>query len=200
MDRNDIISRMLTAIPDTEWKNIIDELTVFVGYKLKGKTVFGAHSENTLGVEPIQYYIHDAIEKLFSHTWDWKYEDYTITEQLKRIIGSTISENVRKEKVKQNIKELSVEPNTLSHLAGKVNNSEVDEEDAETKIKVFEEILFECSKDDPELEILVLALFETSDTNKIAEQTGWEKKKIYSLHRKLYRRARSYKASQKINL
>ena len=94
MEKDKKILKRLHAVPDREWLEVIDKLTIFVRFKLKGKTIFGAHSEQYLGVEPVEYYVDEAIAKLFSLEWEWKFEKHSLIEQLKRIVGSMISTNV----------------------------------------------------------------------------------------------------------
>ena len=206
MDRNKTISEKLDSISDEEWLAIFNKLTVYVRFKLKGRTKYGAHTEANLGIDALNFYIEDAVQKLFEHTWDWKFEEYNLLEQLKRIISSTISENVRKENTKKNQKErdenadktveiVPTESEKLIWLAEEMNTSE---DLTKETLEQFEKILVECSKDEPDLELLVMALLETADSDEIAKQFKWDKSKLYTLQRKLYRRVRKYAEVQKI--
>jgi len=206
MDRIKVISEKLDSISDEEWLAIFNKLTIYVKFKLKGRTRYGAHSDANLGIDAINFYIEDAIQKLFEHTWDWKFEEYSLLEQLKRVIGSTISENVRKENIKKNLKERNVyagntleiiptDSEKLIWLAEEMNTSE---DSTKETLEQFEKILVECSKDEPDLELLVMALLETDDSDEIAKQFKWDKSKLYTLQRKLYRRVRKYAEVQKI--
>ena len=95
MEKDNEILERLHAIKDKEWLEISDKLTVFVHFKLKGwKILRGAHSEQNLGVEPVEYYVGEAIGKLFGLEWEWQFEKYSLIDQLKRIVGSMISTNV----------------------------------------------------------------------------------------------------------
>jgi len=69
------ILKQLNAISDNEWLDVIDKLTTYVHFKLKGRTIFGAHSEQNLGINPVEYYVDDAIGKLFSLEWKWQFEN-----------------------------------------------------------------------------------------------------------------------------
>jgi len=211
MKRHQQIFEKLSSIPDHEWIEIIDKLTVHVNFKLKGRTIFGAHSEKKLGMKAIDFYIEDAIQKLYEHKWDWQFEKFTLLEQLIRIIDSTISENVRKYKVLQKEKEkaeakaeipksvefIPTESEKIEWLADKKLIPE--EDNSEETLNKFNKILEICSQDDSELEILVLAQQETSDSDEIIKQCGWDKKKLYTLQRKLYRRVRKYAELNNIN-
>lgn len=203
MDRKSHISEKLNSVSDKEWGEIIDKLTVFLRFKLKGRVKYGAHSEENLGVDAINFYIEDAIQKLFEHKWDWKFEEYNIIEQLKRIISSSISENVRKEKHKlkdgdKNCEVFKIIPTDPTILATLIEQQDDSDCETDQSLKLFEEILIECSKDDPDLELLVLALQETNDSDEIVRQFGWDKTKLYSLQRKLYRRVRRFSEIKRI--
>lgn len=187
---NEILSRLF-AIPDKEWVSIVDKLTSYVYFKLKGKTLYGAHTESNLGVEPVSYYVDSAIEKLFSLEWKWKYDKYTIQEQLQVIVGSMLSSNV--EKYKANKFELSFHDNDkLAILAEKE-----DTEEFNADYELFREALTECSKDDDDLQLYVMAFDECNSFDEMAELLEFDKKKLYALQKKLTRRITSYLESKK---
>lgn len=195
MNKNEEILKRLHSIPDSEWAVVIDKLTTFVYFKLKGKTLFGAHSEQNLVVNPVDYYVDDAVGKLFSLEWEWQFEIYSLLDQLKRIAGSMISTNVEKYKTKMERKEQSIptEEETLNALAEKNDN-----DDGDNKIyQKFQEALEHCSEDDEELQLYVLALLECNTFDEMCVELGWEKKKLYALQKKMTRRMINYLETKK---
>jgi len=193
MGKDKEILERLHAIKDKEWLAILDKLTVFVRFKLKGKTIFGAHSEQNLGIEPVEYYVDEAIGKLFGLEWEWQFEKYSLIDQLKRIVGSMIStsvENYRKKKEKV----MPIENEILSALVEKVNPHN---ENEDVNYQLFTEALEKCSQDDDELQLYVMALDECNSFDDMSIELGWEKKKLYSLQQKMTRRVIKYLETKK---
>ena len=193
MEKDKEILERLHAIKNKEWLEVLDKLTVFVHFKLKGKTIFGAHSEQNLGVEPVEYYVDEAIGKLFGLEWEWQFEKYSLIDQLKRIVGSMISTNVENYRKKKE-KVLPTENETLSVLAEKVN---VNNKNNDVNYQLFTEALEKCSQDDEELQLYVMALDECNSFDDMSIELGWEKKKLYSLQQKMTRRVIKYLETKK---
>ena len=180
------ILKQLNAISDNEWVDVIDKLTTYVHFKLKGRTIFGAHSEQNLGINPVEYYVDDAIGKLFSLEWKWQFEKYSLLEQLQRVVGSMISTNVEKFKAKKESIILMDEEKLVSLEKSEIDGNEVQ------YYEVFKQALEECSKDDEELQLYVMALDECASFDEMVETTGIEKKKLYVLQKKMTRRVTKY--------
>ncbi len=189
MEEKDEILKKLLAIQDNEWQIIIKKLANHVRYRLKGKILFGAHSEQNLYFEPINYYVDGAIEKLFSLDWKWKFDKYTLDEELKRVANSMISESVRKYRVKKDRNEI---PLLIDQQQIEASCGIEDEEYSEEDYSIFREALDKCSEDDEDLQLYVMALSDCKSFDEIENITGFEKKKIYSLQKKLTRRIESY--------
>ena len=193
MEKDKKILKRLHAVPDREWLEVIDKLTIFVRFKLKGKTIFGAHSEQYLGVEPVEYYVDEAIAKLFSLEWEWKFEKHSLIEQLKRIVGSMISTNVESfKKVKDKV--LSTENEAINVLAGKRS---ISNEDDTENYKLFKKALDKCSQDNEDLQLYVMALDDCNSFDEMSVELGWDKKKLYSLQQKMTRRVIKYLETKK---
>lgn len=124
MDKDKEILEHLNAISDSDWLDVIDKLTTYVHFKLKGRTLFGAHSEQNLGGNPVDYYVDEAIGKLFSLEWKWQYDKYSLLEQLQRVVGSMISTNVEKFKAKKENITLMEEDKLISMEKYEINDSE----------------------------------------------------------------------------
>jgi len=191
MNRDKEILEHLKAISDTEWLDVIDKLTTYVHFKLKGRILFGAHSEQNLGVNPVEYYVDGAICKLFSLEWKWQFEKYSLLEQLKRIVGSMMSTNVEKFKAKKENITLMDE----GKLALLDKSDIYDDEDEH--YEVFKQALEECSKDDDELQLYVMALDQCASFDEMVIATGYEKKKLYALQKKMTRRVTKYLENNK---
>ncbi|GET30794.1 hypothetical protein [Prolixibacter sp. SD074] len=190
MDSDSEILKRLHAIPEKEWVDVVDKLTVYVHFKLKGRTIFGAHSEQYLGIDPINYYIGEAIGKLFSLEWQWQFEKYSLLDQLKKIVWSLMSTNVDKYKVSQKTKKAFEEI--------RKPELEVDDEDHDDEnYKLFRNALDECSKDDEDLQLYVMALDECRSFDEMVKALGFDKKKLYALQKKMTRRVTSYIETKK---
>jgi hypothetical protein len=192
MERKSEIQSRLESTSDKDWLNIVDELTKFVHFKLKGwKIKKGAHSEQNLGIDAINYYVNGAIEKVFSFSWEWKYEKYSLIDQLKVIIGSMMSSNVESYKIKKGYN-YPIEDGKINALAEKESEFENDEQ-----YDLFRIALEECSKNDEDLQLYVMALDECNSFDDISKLTGFEKKKLYVLQKKITRRIENYLKTKK---
>jgi hypothetical protein len=186
MDKDNEILIHLNAIGENEWLDVIDKLTTYVHFKLKGRTLFGAHSEQNLGSNPVEYYVDEAIGKLFGLEWKWQFEKYSLLEQLQRVVSSMMSTNVEKFKAKKENLTLMDEEKLVS-----LEKSEISDNDDE-HYEVFKQALEECSKDDEELQLYVMALDECASFDEIVVATGFEKKKLYVLQKKMTRRVTKF--------
>jgi hypothetical protein len=190
---NEILEK-LHSITEKEWREIMDNLTKWVYFKLKGRILFGAHSEQILGIIPSDYYVVGAIEKLFSLEWKWQFEKYTIFEQLQRIVGSMMFENIRKYKTKKEEIILMADEELITII----ENNSVEEYDDET-YQSFLDALSECTNDDDDLQLYSLAMLECNSFDEMSNELGWDKPKLYVLQRKLGRRMIKYFENKKNN-
>jgi hypothetical protein len=191
MDNDKEILQHLNSITDSEWLDVVDKLTTYVHFKLKGRTLFGAHSEQNLGGNPVDYYVDEAIGKMFSLEWKWQFDKYSLLEQLQRVVGSMISTNVEKFKTKKENIILMEEDKLIS-----LEKSEINDYDVEY-YEVFKNALEECSKDDEDLQLYVMALDECISFDEMVTATGFEKKKLYVLQKKMTRRVTTYLETNK---
>ncbi|MBN2613204.1 MAG: hypothetical protein JXB00_16745 [Bacteroidales bacterium] len=191
MDNDKEILQHLNSITDREWLDVVDKLTTYVHFKLKGRTLFGAHSEQNLGGNPVDYYVDEAIGKLFSLEWKWQFDKYSLLEQLQRVVGSMISTNVEKFKTKKGNITLMEEDKLISMEKPEINDYDVE------YYEVFKKALEECSKDDEDLQLYVMALDECISFEEMVTATGFEKKKLYVLQKKMTRRVTTYLETNK---
>ncbi|HSV87842.1 MAG TPA: hypothetical protein VLH61_04310 [Bacteroidales bacterium] len=191
MDNDKEILQHLNSITDIEWMDVVDKLTTYVHFKLKGRTLFGAHTEQNLGGNPVDYYVDEAIGKLFSLEWKWQFEKYSLLEQLQRVVGSMISTNVEKFKTKKEDIILMEEDKLISMEKSEINDYDVE------YYEIFKKALEECSKDDEDLQLYVMALDECISFDEMVTATGFEKKKLYVLQKKMTRRVTTYLETNK---
>ena len=95
--RTEVLDKLHRVI-EKEWAGVMKVCKEHINMKVRHKTLFGAHSQVRLGMDPFQFYFHEALTKLYEGVWDWQYEKFSLLEQMKRIIDSIISEEVRKSK------------------------------------------------------------------------------------------------------
>lgn len=85
----------LERVKDREWREALDELTVYLGWRLYGRTETGAHSEKELGMPALTYYQEEAVVKLIEGEWKWQ-ERFSLGKQLERIAASLITKQCEK--------------------------------------------------------------------------------------------------------
>ena len=93
-------SRRLEEVQDAVWAAAIEKCRVHICMRIGGRTKTGAHTATRLGMDPVEYYLTYAYDALIFGTWEWK-EDYSLSQQMIRIIESTISTEVEKVKTKK---------------------------------------------------------------------------------------------------
>jgi hypothetical protein len=181
----------LNSVSEKEWQKVIIELVKWVKIKLLYKTIYGAHSDYSLGCDPVKYYVYGAIDKLYDGTWEWKFEKYSLLDQLKAIAGSMMSENVRKTKSKK-VTLVSTEMEELVKFSDQNSwEEETNEKEMENE-QLFYEALEACSKGDEDLTLYVYALQICRSNDEICKELQWDKHKMYTVHRKLFRRMTNY--------
>lgn len=128
--KDSLIQRKLREISDGAWGKAIAKCYDHINLKLFHKTSSGAHCSQRLGMDAKDFYLGGAIESLFLEVWEWKFDKYSIDEQLIRVIDSKISEEVRKYKVEltQGRKTHLVEDEQLALFSETEQDSENDEQ------------------------------------------------------------------------
>lgn len=174
MDKKRQIEK-LSKVSDKEWNDTLKALYSYVGYKCKWYMSEGALSERNLGEDAISHFVHEAILKLWYCSWEWK-EEYSLYEQLKRIICSLISEEIRKFKQRAG-KDLL----TLNENIG-TNDDNDDFRDE------FREWMTLVAEGDVDLEAYVKAVIACPSSKDIAEEMGIDVKDVYNLTKRLKRK------------
>ena len=177
MDKQRQTERLL-AIDDDRWPVIIESLYGFVKYKAYDRGN-GAFSEKSLAEPAVEYFVHEAISKLWNCVWEWR-EDLTIEEQLRLVIGSLMSEATRKYKQRGNKDNVTINENL------KVADQSESQSD-------FYEWLELAADGDEEMERYVKAFKICGSPAEIAVEMGVEVSKVYNITKRLKRKLESEK-------
>ena len=147
--------KKLQSIPDVDhqWAVAIDKCRDHVRFRLKKRTLYGAHTNERLGMNPLDYYLCYAYDAILSGNWEWK-NKYSLSEQMVVIVESTLSTEVEKTKTTKAIQNKTV--------SGDDDDLFYKMEDVSTEVDMAHEILFETQvsvieeeiKGDGDLEIL----------------------------------------------
>ena len=179
--RTEVLEK-LYRITEQEWIAVSKTCKEHIKMKIKHKTIFGAHSQARLGMDPFQFYFHEALTKLYDGVWDWKFEKFSLLEQLTRIIDSLISEEVRKSKTakekgqKMKYMDWSEEENEkyLSCL-----DDMVETEEQLAQVESYRSIVEQVCKDYPDYGYICLELQDGKKYSEIAQDCGWTMNELY---------------------
>jgi len=193
--------RKLQELSHGEVKSAVRSLTNHVRKKLGVGTHFdmtlsGAHSAKNLDADPVDFYVSDAISRLYEPEdgWEWKFDKYSLTEQLIRISDSVISKKVAEYKAKSKRDDHPVfDHRDISEIPEISDIQDDDSTEIEELSTKLHGIVMEGCKDDFHLEYYAMRFFDGFDKKSIADEMGLPKDKIEVLHRKLFRRAEGYK-------
>lgn len=196
MTRKEIVLSKLVEVPEKEWAAVAIKCRDHIRLRIKHKTLFGAHSTSNLGMPAEQYYFNNAVEKLYDpiNGWDWKFETYTLEEQLIRIINSMISEEVRKVKTSKadalNIV-YSEDETFIESFDDSLSIEEVVE--GEERIQKFIDQISTAIQGDEDLEMLYLFIQDGKSYDEIAIELGFpDKNKLYKLVERLKDKVKKY--------
>ncbi len=195
MEKEKYTLKRLTELCEDEWIVAIEKCRRLIDLRVRGRTKFGCHSENYLGMSPFDYYIYEAINKLYSGAWEWK-EEYSISEQMCRIVGSLISENVRKYRLEQEKNSSSIKTQIPIENIGFFNMVDFDEDTQSAEKEKFYEYqidtIMEAIDGNEDMETLFLYITEGKSSDEICNETGWEKKKLYRVTDHLKSKVKNY--------
>lgn len=198
MTRRETVLRKLQGLSDDEVAEALKQLTHHVKVRLRfgskaDRTKSGAHGEKNLGMKAIDYYVGESIKRLYDpNGWDWKFEKYTLAEQLMRIVNKLISDKVADYKDKKDGLPVFDERD-----AGDIYDlEEIALHDAKGNEEIYSKLIqfaHEVSKDDDDLQYFVIRYFEKASFATIANEMNVDVKQIYVLRKKLVRRLMDYK-------
>jgi hypothetical protein len=177
------IKEQLDSITEDEWNEICTRCKHFLKKKLH-YTNYGAHSEKELGIPAVDYYLNEAIGKIFSFEREWKYEKYPIVDQIIRIANSLISKNVEKyrRKIEKGQIEIRLDDSLEINLFEEVYDDRWDE-----LILCIERIV----DGDLDLKMHWESIKEGLKSNEIAELFDKQVNYIYRLNEKLIYHAKT---------
>jgi hypothetical protein len=89
--------KKLAAITERQWREALAKCMKHLEFKLKKKTLYGAHVGSRLGAEAADHYLSLAYERIISGEWEFQ-DGMDIAEQMIRVIGSYISKAVEHSK------------------------------------------------------------------------------------------------------
>jgi hypothetical protein len=129
--------KRLDSLPDIEreWAIALEKCRKHILFRIKKKTMYGAHTNQRLGEPPEDYYSFYAYDALLSGRWDWK-DRYSLSEQLIVIVDSTISTEVEK------MDTIKAQENQIKVIHGDMDASFYDEVEESSEVDQAREILF----------------------------------------------------------
>lgn len=198
MTRRELILIKLQELSDDEVAEALRQLTHHVKARLRFKsladrTKSGAHGENNFGMNAIDFYVGESVRRLYEPTgWDWKFEKFTLAEQLMRIANKLISYKVAEYKNKKD--EM---PDIDERDAGDIYDLELTaianangNEEVYTKLI---QLAHEQSKDNDNLHYFTIRYFEKASFATIAKEMNLTIEQVYVLRKKLVRRLMNFK-------
>jgi len=182
-------------VVDNDWKVALAKCKEHIKWKLKQKTMFGAHTATSLGTDPIDHYLELASSKLLEGDWEWKNE-YSLSEQMIRIVNSYTTKEVDRSKTKK-AESFKIIYNDLESDFYQM------EEDAKPDIDGMEqyeknvEIIDKVVKGDIHLELFWDAVKEGKKRFEIAQLLELHPKQVDKLKEKLIRQVKNYELTEK---
>lgn len=101
-------NKKLFSVTEKELLNAIAKCKKHITYRLLHNTIFGVHTEENLGKDPIEYYLEFAFDSIAEGKWEWK-EGRSLRQQMIRIAENRIGKEV--DKYKRN-------PTVIKSMAG----------------------------------------------------------------------------------
>lgn len=200
----------LEETSNTEKAAALKELREYVKTNLRGRTQYGAHSEEVLGISAEDYYVEKAWQKLFYGVWEWK-ENRTLAGQLCRIASGLMQKQVNKfrnqtegkakqEDVWSHMADMDVE-RMKDTSAGSAqgpgacimteDGRMLTEEEAQREDAY--ELMLEVLKDKPEQVEYVLEVKKGGTYDDIAEAMGLEVAEVRLIERRVLRKLTAYR-------
>jgi len=184
--------RKLEALTDSEraWAAAIKKCQNHINIRLKKRMHFGAHAEARLGMEAIDYYVTYAIDAVLEGRWEWK-EEFTLSEQLCRIVESVISKEVEKFKTELKSGEMVISVSyddmdtfLYDHAALPATFNDMDHLILDQKIQEIEDII----KDDDDLVFFWECVKEGHKPIQIAAIMDMKVRQVYKLRDRFIRK------------
>lgn len=182
--------KRIALLTEADWKVALAKSKEHLKWKLWQKTLSGVHSASSLGADPIEHYLGMAYEKILTGEWEWK-EQFTLAQQMIRIINSSISKEVDKATTaKGQVKifyhdqdEQFYDIEEPAEMAENIAN--------EAKLKFIEAAI----AGDEELEFVVEALKEGKKRIEIAKLLEIKPRQLDKIKERLFRKIKNHEPS-----
>lgn len=186
MRKNKVLEQ-LEKVDEEEWLVILSKAKEHIKIKTRGRTSYGAYSEENLGMSAIDYYVGETLKKLFEGTRDWKFETRSLVAEFIRIIDSIITEEVRKINIRKDgsTKIISVDPEVF------VDETEIKTENIEEVYSSQIDAILEVISEDKELEEIFLLIHDGNNYEQISKKMDIPKLKIYRAIEKIKRKVKA---------
>lgn len=92
--------KKLASVTEAQWTKALNKCKKHVETRLYRKTLFGAHSQERLGMDPVEYYVSFAYDAILDGHWEWK-DERTLGQQLIRIAENRLGKEVEKFKTEE---------------------------------------------------------------------------------------------------
>ena len=192
----------LEETSNTEKAAALKELREYVKTNLRGRTQYGAHSEEVLGISAEDYYVEKAWQKLFYGVWEWK-ENRTLAGQLCRIASGLMQKQVNKfrnreegkakqEDVWSHMADMDVERMSEAPKCVMTEDGRMLTEDEAQREDAYE-LMLEVLKDKPEQVEYVLEVKKGGTYDDIAEAMGLEVAEVRLIERRVLRKLTAYR-------
>lgn len=177
--------RKIENLTTVEWEVALYRCKNHIKYRLKQKTLSGAHSASNLGGDPIDYYLSVAYEKILIGSWEWK-DEYSLGQQMIRIANSYISKEVDKVKTakRESLQILYKDIEEEFYDLAAPPNDDSEQHEMEKRLTYIEN----ATSGDEQLEFMVEGLKEGKKRAYIAELLGIEPRQFDKLKEKLMKR------------
>lgn len=190
MTRRETVLRKLHGLPEQEVISAIEQLTLHVKARLRfrsrwDRTKSGAHGPKNLGMPAVDYYVGESIKRLYDPSgWDWKFERFTLAEQLIRIANKLISDKVTAYKER-------AQPSFVDEDISEIKDLDIEDEIDDERQKLCDIVIEEAlkvSQDDDNLNYFTIRYFEEATYEIIASEMNLNVEAVYALRKKLVRR------------
>ena len=184
----------IASLDERDWKIALKKCKDHIKWKLKQKTLSGAHSASRLGADAVDHYLGVSYEKILSGEWEWKAE-FSLVEQMIRIADSYISAEVEKKKTKKEesckigYRDVELE---FYDLVEPLDTLEEEYIFAE-KLKRIEDAI----DGDPELELFMDAVKAGMKRAEVASMLDLQPRQLDKVRERLFRKVRIYNSSKK---
>ena len=177
-----VILDLLGRISQKEWNEIIDRCKNAIKYRIKYSS-YGAHSEAELGFPALDYYIDEAVKKIYQFDWYWDFKNVKLEKHIITIANSLISRQVDSYERKQG-KEKKIEYN--DELEYNLFEDVYDE-----RIDLLIQCIEKITADDCDLNFYWEAIKESKKPKEIAQLMEIDVKKVYKQNDRLIYQART---------